>query len=336
MVSQRSAGVLVEPCVLETLTPNASRRGLSRPAPAISAEAGRHERPFSEYARAFEAGVPAKLDLVEPWVRLEEGGVLIDVGTGCGGVAARLAAMRRDATVIAVDNLPGMLDEARNRHRGHPNLHFVACDAEEFSDAHEADTVMLLSLLHEVYAYGGRTLVPVAHAIERSAARLKPRGRLLIRDFVRPRAADRLVLLHHGHADVRPGRSFADFATASPYAVRLDSVQTRTDEVVYETTLGDCYEYLFRKDYTTTWTCELSERYGFWTSAEAVRLVSDTGLIVRHAVEIHNTWVHENRVSGRVIVRDPRDGSPVPLELSQLFLVAEKPAGREPAGDTWE
>jgi len=321
--------------VLETLPAHASHPERSRPKSGIPAETGRHERPFSDYALAFEAGVTAKFELVEPWVRLEAGGLLIDMGTGSGGVAARLAAGRRDATVMAVDNLPGILDEARNRHRGHPNLHFVACDAEQFSDEEQADTVMLLSFLHEVYAYGGRSLAPVAHAIQRSAARLKQRGRLLIRDFVRPRAADRPVLLHHVHADARPGRNFTDFATASPYAVRLESVQTHTGHVVYETTLGDCYEYLFRKDYTTSWTCELSERYGFWTSAEAVALVSGAGLIVRHAVEIHNTWVHENRVSGRLVVRDPRDGSPVPLKLSQLFLVAEKPArravGRHPA-----
>jgi ubiquinone/menaquinone biosynthesis C-methylase UbiE len=315
--------------VLESIPSNALPPALSPRNPGNPTEAVRHERPFSEYAIAFEAGVPTKLELVEPWVRLETGGLLIDVGTGSGGVAARLAAGRRDAIVMALDNLPGMLEQARNRHRGHPNLHFAACDAEEFGGEEEqADTVMLLSLLHEVYAYRGRSLARVAHAIERSAARLKQRGRLLIKDFVRPRAADRPVLLHHLHADVRPGRSFADFATASPHAVRLESVQTHTDHVVYETTLGDCYEYLFRKDYTTTWTCELSERYGFWTSAEAVALVSGTGLIVRHAVEIDNTWVQENRVNGRVVVRDPRDGSPVPLKLSQLFLVAEKPAGR--------
>jgi cyclopropane fatty-acyl-phospholipid synthase-like methyltransferase len=276
---------------------------------------------------AFEAGVVDKFALVAPWVRLETGGRLIDLGTGAGGVAAQLAAARRDATVIAVDNLAGMLDEARDRHRGHPNLHFEACEAEEFSGDEQADTIMLLSLLHEVYAYGGRSLARVAHTIERAAARLKEHGRLLIRDFVRPRDADRPVLLYHVHADVRPGRSFADFATASPHTVRLDSVQAHADAVVYETTLGDCYEYLFRKDYMTTWTCELSERYGFWTAAEAVALVSGAGLIVRHAVEIHNTWVQQNRVDGRVVVRDPRDGSPVALDLSQLFLVAEKPAG---------
>jgi len=285
-------------------------------------------RTHAEYARALDAGVAGKLALIQEWVRVRPGGVIVDVGTGSGGVAAGLAAARRDVEIVGIDDAPLMVDHARTRHRGYRNLQFAAGNALGPGRGRQADTVLLLSLLHEVYSYGGCSHDPVARAIDRSVAQLADGGRLIVRDFVRPAGADRRVLLEHVTGDVRSGRSFADFARSSTQPVRLDSVTARARTVVYETTLGDAYEYLFRKDHGSTWTSELGERYAFWTFAEAVALVRRADLTVRHAAVIDNAWMRECRIRGRIRLRDVRDGAPMPLPLSQIFLVGEKVARR--------
>lgn len=111
------------------------------------------------------------------WVRR---GHVIDVGAGGGELSAHLAAGGH--TVTAIDSHPDSLRrlaqlpgvEAVDGTFGH---HIPQCPL--------ADTVIASSVLHEVYSYG-RGLSSVTAAVQQAHQLLRPGGRFIIRDGVKP------------------------------------------------------------------------------------------------------------------------------------------------------
>src|SRR5206468_1459300 len=73
----------------------------------------------------------------------------LDVGTGTGALALALAPHVRE--VVGVDLVPALLEQARARSSGHPNVSFVEGDATRlaFADG-EFDLVGTLRTLHHV------------------------------------------------------------------------------------------------------------------------------------------------------------------------------------------
>src|SRR5262249_56363460 len=102
---------------------------------------------------------------------------VLDVATGPGYVAA--AAVRRGASVVAVDFSEAMLAEAR---RHHPAIDFRSGDAEAlpFPDASFDAVVMSFGLLH---------LARPDQALAEAHRVLRPRGRLAFTVWDRPEQA---------------------------------------------------------------------------------------------------------------------------------------------------
>lgn len=102
--------------------------------------------------------------------------VVADLGCGTGVQSAELARFVR--RVIAVDNSPAMLEAARQRTAGLPNVELREGDLEAapIADA-ECDAALLLLVL---------TYLPEPAAALREAARLlKPGGRVIVVDLMR-------------------------------------------------------------------------------------------------------------------------------------------------------
>jgi SAM-dependent methyltransferase len=114
---------------------------------------------------------------------LPEGGTVVDIGAGTGSFAIALAAARPDATVVAVDGDPGVLERAR-RKRGAEAVEWREGLAGELPlDADQANAVVMSLVLHH--------LVPdVKRAALTDACRvLCSRGWLHVADWGRPRGA---------------------------------------------------------------------------------------------------------------------------------------------------
>ncbi|MDK9721136.1 MAG: class I SAM-dependent methyltransferase [Rhodospirillales bacterium] len=81
--------------------------------------------------------------------RILDGAVVLDVGCGVGEVAAAIAAAKPKSQVIGIDNHPGRLDQARQRHqRG--NLRFYEADALSCVEPEFCDVIVLSNVLEHI------------------------------------------------------------------------------------------------------------------------------------------------------------------------------------------
>lgn len=111
------------------------------------------------------------------------GGTVIDVGAGTGTLSIELAKLRPDASVVAVDGDPAVLDIARAK-AGADLVDWREGMADQLpAPAGEANAVVMSMLLHH--------LVPTTKraAFEEARRVLRPDGCLLVADFGRPRGA---------------------------------------------------------------------------------------------------------------------------------------------------
>jgi ubiquinone/menaquinone biosynthesis C-methylase UbiE len=111
------------------------------------------------------------------------GGLVVDVGAGTGSFALGFSATRPDASVLAVDGDPRVLDRARDKDEaGAVEWRHGLADAPPLEGG-RADAVVMSLLLHH--------LEPAAKHAALCAARgvLRPSGWLHIADWGRPRGA---------------------------------------------------------------------------------------------------------------------------------------------------
>jgi SAM-dependent methyltransferase len=108
----------------------------------------------------------------------------LEVGCGTGTFARLLA--ERSEVVVAVDLSPRMVEVARTRSKGHPNVEYVVADAASWEFSSERfDCVASIMTLHHLAL--GPMLVKMRDA-------LKPGGTLLLLDLYQARTAtERLV-----------------------------------------------------------------------------------------------------------------------------------------------
>ena len=245
------------------------------------------------------------------------------MGTGPGGVATRLA-QRSGRRVLAIDANPAMIEVARRRCRRAKGVELLVADAREF-DGVEADVWLFSSVLHEL-AHAG--LESVSQALELAAKCLRPGGRLIVRDFVKPSDGARRVVLEHARRDIREGRSFTDFASAARFPVRYGEKSAAAESIAYETDIGGAYEFVLRKDWGATWESELAHPYGFWTVGQCLEMLTQVGLRCLRVAALPNPWVMRHRVRGRVRIKDARTGGELRVfPAQQLLVVAELSTG---------
>lgn len=107
---------------------------------------------------------------------LRAGGSALDVACGSGKLTAELAALARNGRVVGLDFSPQMLEVAR---RDHPGIQFIEGDALNlpFDDGDfDASTI----------AFGLRNLADPIHGLSEMLRVLKPQGRAVVLEFVRP------------------------------------------------------------------------------------------------------------------------------------------------------
>jgi SAM-dependent methyltransferase len=273
------------------------------------------------------------VDLVRP-------GRILEVGPGGGVVLDLLEQRFPDSEVIGLDmsrEVIGAL-EARARAGGKRwrVLHGAAEDLPRLFPAPTLDAVIFCSVLHEVYSYtpfvgdgGGPPrrfqLDAVRDVIRAAWAVLRPGGRIVIRDGVRPPEGTRRIRLLA--ADARPtfdlyvaqfeGRPIP-FATLSDGRIELST--------------ADAMEFL----YTYTWgpasfPYEVRELYGLMTyEAYVAQLIAWLGgpeacAVVELPAPLRSYLQpgYVTNLAGKVELTDARD-QPVALPDSNCLIVVER------------
>ena len=133
--------------------------------------------------------------------RVEPSDRVLDAFSGPGGLSEQvLPLLQEEGHLVLADLSPVMLREARlrlrrrsTRERGHggspPRVDYVAGDLlRDDLGLHDFDVVML--------GWGLRYVPDVGTAVQRVREFLRPRGRLVVLEFTKPRARNRSAPLH--------------------------------------------------------------------------------------------------------------------------------------------
>jgi SAM-dependent methyltransferase len=141
------------------------------------------------------------------------------------------------------------------------------------------DTVILFSTLHEIYSdYGLEKFLEV---LRHAYGVLKPGGKLIIRDGVKPK--DKTVYARFGNREVE--RKFYAFAkNFQPHSERHIRAEGgyKFDFKKYwngmiELNLPDLFEFLVKYFYKENWSIEIKERWGVLTQKKWMANLSDIG-----------------------------------------------------------
>jgi SAM-dependent methyltransferase len=254
------------------------------------------------------------LDHVKP-------GRIVEIGPGGGVVLDLLEARFPEAEIIGVDVSREVITalEARTGHRWRV-VHGAAEALPEV--AHDVDTVVLCSILHEVYSYAGFSMAAVERVIKAAWASLRQGGRIVIRDGVRPPDGTRRIRFLA--PDARPTFDLY-VAQFEGRAIQYGAIGDRV-----ELSSADAMEFL----YTYTWgpasfPYEVRELYGIMTydAYVAALLTWCDGARVVGIPAAQRSYLqagYRDHLAGKIELTDERD---VPVELpdSNCLIVIEKP-----------
>lgn len=279
-------------------------------------------RDFSYYASQMDASVEEKLSVIMPWIRPSDR-LIVDVGTGTGKLASVLAEAMPRSLVIGSDLSSDMLKIAEESFPNRKNLLFMKAPADHLP-LPNIDVLIYSSILHEVRSYDPNGLEAVDSALKEAYRKLKPGGRIVIRDFVRPTNGDQFVTFTHAKTDIDKDRTFFKFVNRFGYGAEGEFGDMSTAQAIsYRAKLRWVYEYIFRKDYKNNWDAELKELYGFWTFEQAVGMVRSAGFKIIEARRIRNEWIIENRLKTKIRIF-ASDGSEIDYPDYQIVIVGEK------------
>jgi SAM-dependent methyltransferase len=269
---------------------------------------------YEVYAQGMEASAPDKARMLA-WVRP---GTIADLGCGTGTVLELLARAFPESRLIAVDCSEEMLARSRARF---PGIEVRAGDiSERVLDPESVDTIVLCSIMHEVFSYKGYDYEPVRMTLVQAQRALKPGGRMIIRDGVKPSQTDSVYLTFLRPAVRAKFERFArEFGSSEivwrPVGERVQIARR------------DAFEFLSKYIYDTNWAHEVKEHFGVFTLEGWLTELELAGFRVVHRESYLIDWLRVTHYEKDVAIETKRDGEYVAEEYphSTMVLVGEKP-----------
>jgi SAM-dependent methyltransferase len=284
---------------------------------------------YEVYARGMEASAPDKAKLL-PWVRP---GTIADLGCGTGTVLELLARAYPQSRLVAVDMSAEMLGRCRARlgdpslqlhfqHRAGatPQLTVISGDISERQlEPESVDTIVLCSIMHEVFSYKGYDYEPVRATLVQAQRALKPGGRVIVRDGVKPRQQDAVYLTFLRDGIRAKFERFAREFGSGEITWRPDGERVRVAR-------RDAFEFLSKYIYDTNWAHEVREHFGVFTLDGWSSELELAGFHVVHRESYLLDYLRTAHYERDVRLEVKLDGSYVAGEYphSTMLIVGEK------------
>jgi len=200
---------------------------------------------------------------------VKEGNIL-EVGCGCGTVLELLSRYKPKSRIYGTDISNTMLERSEERKYTNDNVSVIKADArEEVFDEKTLDTIIFCSVLHEVYSYSGYSLKSVEDTIDNAYRMLKPGGRLIIRDGVKPE--DKTIYMKFKKEEVE--KKFYRFAEEfGPYRIKY-----KKEKGLVKLKKHDAMEFLSKYIYDENWNIEIKEKFGVLTKEEYCHMIEKKG-----------------------------------------------------------
>ena len=278
----------------------------------------RGRRGYQVYAEGMEASAADKAKLLK-FVRA---GVIADLGCGSGTVLELLRRKYRQCQFIGVDLSPEMVDRCLTRF---PGLQVKCHDiTQPVFDPGSIDTIVLCSIMHEVFSYNGYDYSAVRRTLRHCAQALRGGGRLIIRDGLKPARQDVVYLTFLNEA------AFDKFARFSLDFGSSEIVWKLVGNHRVQVARRDAMEFLTKYIYDVNWKYEVKEQFGVFTLAEWAEELRKVGLKVVHKESYLIPWLRVTHWEKdvKIEVKTARGFRPTDYPHSTMILVGEKEAGR--------
>ncbi len=265
------------------------------------------------YSSGMEASAPDKARLL----RFVRPGVIAELGCGSGTMLGLLRHKFPGSHVMGADFSEEMVRRCRERFPGmEVRRHDITV---RLLDEKTVDTVLLCSVLHEVYSYNDYDLSPVRQVLRFSAEALKPGGRLILRDGLKPAREDNVYMSFLNPAVKEKFLRFAKEFGPGPITWNW------LDDKVH-LSRRNAMEFLSKYFYDANWKYEVMEVFGIFSLKGWVEAVERVGLRVLHRESYLIDWLRVNRCGKDVKLEVRRGHRFVPTDYphSTMVLAAEK------------
>ena len=273
----------------------------------------RGSRGFQVYADGMDASWPEKAKLL----RFVKPGVIADLGCGVGTVLDLLRREYPKSTLVGVDLSEEMLAWSRERV---PSADLRRHDiSRRLFDDGSIDTVVLCSVLHEVFSYNGYDASFVRDTLRSCADALKPGGRLILRDGVQPPVNDAVYLTFRNEAARVKFVWFAKEFGSSEIAWR--EIEGRV-----QVARRDAMEFLTKYLYDVNWQYEVKEHFGVFTLGQWAGELRSAGFRVVHAESYLIPWLRDTHWAKDLTLEVKVEGRYRPGEWphSTMLVAGEK------------
>lgn len=292
---------------------------------------------YEEYFAGMDKSMQQKIALTT--AHFPSHGKIADMGSGSGSGTYDLARLYENLTLVGVDINPVTVEYSRNHYKL-PNLSFETGDiADNVFSQESLDGILDSSVLHHVTSFNGFDVKQINRTISNQVAQLKIGGVLIIRDFVVPDEAEKLVFLDLPNNDGKEKGEIPELSTAALFEVFAQNFRSSVNlnegvnfEKVegpyanfsrFKTTLRTVAEFVLRKDYRDHWEPELLEEYTYCSQQDFENLFKLHDLRIVVSMPLWNPWIVSNRFQGKFYLSD-LNGNPVHFPPTNYLIVGEK------------
>jgi len=297
---------------------------------------------YEEYFAGMDASMQQKIALTT--AHFPSHGRIADMGSGSGSGTFDLARLYHDLELIGVD-INAVTVEYSNNHYKAENLSFAVGDiAENVFPVNSLNGILDSSVLHHVTSFNNYDIAQINKTLKNQVAQLKQGGILIIRDFVVPDEAEKLVLIDLPTDDGKDSGEINELSTAALFEVfardfrsslNMDSpvsyknrISSRENFARFEVTKRTAAEFVLRKDYRDHWSPELIEEYTYFSQKDFEEGFRKENLRIVVSMPLWNPWIVENRFAGKFFLADLQE-KPLTFPPTNFLIVGEKVSARE-------
>jgi ubiquinone/menaquinone biosynthesis C-methylase UbiE len=288
------------------------------------------------YVSAMEKSAADKMR-VFPFVR---GNTIVDLGAGAGPITVLLQKKFPQSKILAIDNSADMIKRLKKRFKNDPLVEVIQADAQTFTYPQEIDSLLLISVVHEIFSFSHYSHQAVIEAFNNAHRLLKKGGRLIIRDGVQPEQESLYLKPKHQEAYQRFNKFIESFKVRplvfSEGTFRQDSFiqhhpqnfqEFKKGNYLIEMHSQDVSELLSKYFYPqVNWQIELSEQFGIWTLREYQHILIELGYYIVYAETYVLPYLLKTHYTKDFTVFKLENGTLVEAQYppSTMILVAEK------------
>lgn len=273
----------------------------------------RGRRGYEVYAAGMEASASDKAKIL----KFVKPGVIADLGCGSGTVLELLHRKFRKSQLVGVDLSPEMVDRCTKRFPGAEiRRHDITVP---LFDEGSIDTIVLCSIMHEVFSYNGYDYSAVRQTLRHCADALKAGGRLIIRDGLKPARDDAVYLTFLNEAAYEKFVKFSLEFGSSEIVWKL--VDTRV-----QVARRDAMEFLTKYIYDVNWKYEVKEQFGVFNLASWTEELRKAGLKTLHKESYLIDWLRVTHWEKdvKIEVKTAKGFRATDYPHSTMILVGEK------------